>query len=313
MSKSLDFRRARPWEVALTVFALSAPLLVPFAANGDGGFIRKAVAQEMQQVDTSKLVTIGGALTEIVYALGEEKRLVARDTTSMYPEEAMKLPDVGYMRALSPEGVIAVNPTAILAVEGSGPADALAVLKSAGIPFETVPEGFDRAAILKKIDVVGNFLGVPEKAKALEEKVGAELDTAIADAAKRPENERKRVLFILSFQNGRIMAAGNHTAADGIIGLAGAINATDGTFEGYKPLTDEAVINAKPDVVMVMTRPGAGSSDEEVLGHPAISVTPAGQNKAILRMNSLHLLGFGPRTASAISKLNKELYGNVSQ
>ena len=313
MSKSLDFRRARPWEVALTVLALSAPLLAPFATSGDGGFIRKAVAQEMQQVDTSKLVTIGGALTEIVYALGEEKRLVARDSTSMYPEAAMKLPDVGYMRALSPEGVIAVNPTAILAVEGSGPADALAVLKSAGIPFETVPEGYDRAAILRKIDVVGKFLGVPEKAKALEAKVGAELDTAIADAAKRPESERKRVLFILSFQNGRIMAAGSHTAADGIIGLAGAINATDGTFEGYKPLTDEAVINAKPDVVMVMTRPGAGSSDEEVLGHPAISVTPAGQNKAILRMNSLHLLGFGPRTASAISELNKELYGNVSQ
>jgi len=316
MSKSLDFRRARPWEVALTLLALSAPIALPFAAGGEGGFIRKAVAQEMQQADTSRLVTIGGALTEIVYALGEEKRLVARDSTSMYPEEAMKLPDVGYMRALSPEGVIAVNPTAILAVEGSGPADALAVLKSAGIPFETVPEGYDRAAILKKIDAVGNFLGVPEKAKALEEKVGAELDTAIADAAKRPESERKRVLFILSFQNGRIMAAGGHTAADGIIGLAGAINATDGAFEGYKPLTDEAVINAKPDVIMVMRRPGAESSDEDILGHPAISVTPAGQNKAILRMNSLHLLGFGPRTASAISDLNKELYGksgNVSQ
>ena len=92
--------------------------------------------------------------------------------------------------------------------------------------------------------------------------------------------------------------------------------ATEGTFDGYKPLTDEAVINAKPDVVMVMTRPGAGSTDEEVLAHPAIAVTPAGKNKAVLRMNSLHLLGFGPRTASAVSNLNKELYGkpgNVSQ
>ena len=316
MSKSFDFRRARPWEVALTALALSAPLLLPFTDAGSNGFVRKAVAQEMQQVDSSKLVAIGGAVTEIVYALGEGSRLVARDSTSMFPEDALKLPDVGYMRQLSPEGVIAVNPTAILAVEGSGPPDALAVLKSAGIPFETVPEGFDRAAILKKIAVIGDFLGVPDKAKALEAEVGADLDSAIADAATRPENERKRVLFILSFQNGKVMAAGAHTAADGIIGLAGAINATEGAFEGYKPLTDEAVIEAKPDVVMVMTRPGAGSSDEEVLAHPAISVTPAGANKAILRMNSLHLLGFGPRTASAIRDLNKELYGkpgNVSQ
>ena len=313
MSKSFDLRRVRPLGAALTAVALSLPFVLPLAAPGPDGFVREAVAQEMQKVDTSKLVTIGGAVTEIVYALGEGDRLVARDSTSMYPEEALKLPDVGYMRALSPEGVIAVNPTAILAVEGSGPADALAVLKTAGIPFETVPEGYDRAAILKKIDVVGDFLGVPEKARALEEKVGADLDVAIADAAKRPQSERKRVLFILSFQNGRIMAAGRHTAADGIIGLAGAINATEDTFDGYKPLTDEAVINAKPDVVMVMTRPGAGSTDEEVLAHPAIAVTPAGQNKAVLRMNSLHLLGFGPRTASAIRDLNKELYGNVSQ
>lgn len=313
MSKSFDFRRARPWEVALTVFALSAPMLLPLATPGENGFIRKAVAQEMQQVDSSKLVAIGGAVTEIVYALGEGGRLVARDSTSTFPEEAVKLPDVGYMRQLSPEGVIAVNPTAILAVEGSGPPDALAVLKSAGIPFETVPEGYDRAAILKKIDVVGKFLGVPDKAKALEAEVASDLDAAIADAAKRPENERKRVLFILSFQNGKIMAAGGHTAADGIIGLAGAVNATEGAFEGYKPVTDEAIIKGKPDVIMVMTRPGAGSSDEEILAHPAISVTPAGESKSVLRMNSLHLLGFGPRTASAIRDLNKELYGNVSQ
>ncbi|WP_421577634.1 heme/hemin ABC transporter substrate-binding protein [Shinella sp. M31] len=313
MSKSFDFRRARPWDVALTVFALSAPLLLPLAAPGAGGFIRKAAAEDAQTVDSSRLVAIGGAVTEIVYALGEGDRLVARDSTSTFPAEATTLPDVGYMRQLWPEGVIAVNPTAILAVEGSGPPDTLAVLKSAGIPFETVPEGYDRAAILKKIDVVGTFLGVKDKARELEAQVGADLDAAISDSAKRPETERKRVLFILSFQNGRVMAAGNHTAADGIIGLAGAINATEGSFDGYKPLTDEAIIKAKPDVVMVMTRPGAGSSDAEILAHPAISVTPAAANKAILRMNSLHLLGFGPRTASAIRDLNKELYGNVSE
>ena len=125
------------------------------------------------------------------------------------------------MRQLSPEGVIAANPTAILAIEGSGPPDALAVLKSAGIPFETVPEGYDRAAILKKIDVVGKFLGVEDKARELEAQVGADLDAAVADAAKRPESERKRVLFILSFQNGKVMAAGGHTAADGIIAHIG--------------------------------------------------------------------------------------------
>ena len=52
----------------------------------------------------SRLLSIGGSVTEIVYALGEEGRLVGRDTTSSYPPEVTSLPDVGYMRALSPEG-----------------------------------------------------------------------------------------------------------------------------------------------------------------------------------------------------------------
>ncbi|MBD9373304.1 ABC transporter substrate-binding protein [Rhizobium sp. ARZ01] len=311
MASRFSFFRPRSWELALTAFALSAPFLLPLGVS-QPGFVTHAVAEEMQKVDTSRLVTIGGAITEIVYALGEEGRLIARDQTSLYPEAAMNLPDVGYMRALSPEGVLAVNPSAILSIEGSGPPDALAVLKNAGVPFETVAEGYDRAAILNKITDVGNFLGVPDKAKALADKVGADLDAAVADAAKRPADQRKRVLFILSFQDGKVMAAGAKTAADGILKLAGAVNATEEAFPGYKPMSDEAIVNAKPDVIMVMTRGGAhDTSDEKILAQPAIALTPAAATRSVVRMESLHLLGFGPRTASAIRELNERLYGKT--
>lgn len=304
------FQTSRRTALALTALALAAPFFLP------AGLASPAAAQETQKVDASRIVVIGGALTEIVYALGEQGRLIARDTTSTYPEAAMSLPDVGYMRALSPEGVLAVNPSAILAIEGSGPPDALAVLKNAGVSFTTVPEGYDRAAILDKIATVGDFLGVPDKAKTLADEVGADLDKAIADAAKRPESERKRVLFILSFQDGKIMAAGDHTAADGILKLAGAVNATDAAFPGYKAMADEAIVDARPDAIMVMSRGGGhDGSDEQLLAHPAIALTPAAASKTIIRMNSLELLGFGPRTASAIRDLNERLYGkaNVSQ
>lgn len=315
MASRFSFRRPRGWEIALTAFALSAPFVLPLGVS-QPGFVTPAVAEEIQKVDTSRLVSIGGAITEIVYALDEESRLIARDSTSLYPEAAMKLPDVGYMRALSPEGVLAVNPSAILSIEGSGPPDALAVLKNAGVPFETVAEGYDRASILNKITAVGNFLGVQDKAKALVDEVGKDLDAAIADINKRPESERKRVLFVLSFQDGKIMAAGAHTAADGILKLAGAINATDDAFPGYKPMSDEAIVNSKPDIIMVMTRGGAhDTSDEQILAQPAIALTPAAASKSVVRMEGLYLLGFGPRTASTIRELNERLYGksNVSQ
>jgi len=262
------------------------------------------------KLDTSRLVSVGGDVTEIIYALGEQNRLIARDTTSMYPEAATKLPDVGYMRALSPEGILAMNPTAIIAIEGSGPPEALNVLKGASVPFETVPNAYTREGILAKIDRVGDLLAQPDKAKALEGKVGADLDAAIADAAKRPESERKRILFILSMQGGKIMASGTGTAADGIIKLSGSVNAV-GNFPGYKPLTDEAIVEAKPDVILMMNRgDGSGTTNEDILKQPALALTPAAQKKAIIRMDGLHLLGFGPRTASAVRELNAAIYGS---
>ncbi|OOG67768.1 Hemin-binding periplasmic protein HmuT [Ensifer sp. M14] len=316
MIKGLDFRRLRRWELALAAFAVSAPFLLPAVAPGAPSFIRPAMAESIEKPDVSRVVSVGGAITEIIYALGEEGRLVGRDSTSTYPEAANKLPDVGYMRALAPEGIIAVNPTAIVAVEGSGPPEALAILKDANIAFTSVPETFDKDSIPAKIRSVGAFLNVPDKADALAKSVEADLDAAVADGAKRAESERKRVLFILSTQGGKIQASGTGTAANGIIELSGAINAA-GQFPGYKALTDEAIIEAKPDVILMMDRGGEHSAKAaELFALPSLSLTPAAKTQALIRMDGLHLLGFGPRTASAIRELNAAIYGkkaNASQ
>jgi iron complex transport system substrate-binding protein len=305
----LDFRRLRRWELALAAFALAAPFLLPALAPQSSSLLPPAMAQSLEQPDTSRVVSVGGAITEIIYALGEEHRLVGRDSTSTYPETATKLPDVGYMRRLAPEGIIAVNPTAIVAIEGSGPPEALALLKEANIPFTTVAETYDKEGILAKIRTVGAFLGVNDKAEVLARSVKKELDTALADSAARPESERKRVLFILSTQDGKVMASGTDTAASGIIELAGAVNVAS-DFPGYKALTDEAIVEAKPDVILMMDRGGShGTSADELFALPALSLTPAAKDKALIRMDGLHLLGFGPRTASAIRELNAVIYG----
>ncbi|TIU75332.1 MAG: hemin ABC transporter substrate-binding protein, partial [Mesorhizobium sp.] len=196
--------------------------------------------------DPSKIAAIGGSITEIVFALGEQDRLVARDSTSRYPEAALKLPDVGYMRQLSPEGVLSVNPSGILALHGSGPKQAVDVLKKTSIPFIEVPERYGHEGILEKIRIVGKALGVDAKADALAAEIDAKLKAAEKQTASI--NDRKRVLFVLSMQGGKILASGSDTAADGIIKLSGGVNAVDG-FSGYKQLSDEAVITARPDVI----------------------------------------------------------------
>lgn len=256
--------------------------------------------------DAARIVSIGGSITEIVYALGEGSRLVARDSTSNYPEEALKLPDVGYMRQLSPEGVLSVNPSGILAIHGSGPQSAVDVLKKSSVRFIEVPEHFTHEGILEKIRVVGKALGVDAKA----EKLATETDAKLTAAQKQTASikERKRVLFVLSTQGGKILAAGGDTAADGIIKLAGAVNAVEGA-SGYKTMSDEAIVTARPDVILTMKGGGPPISADELFANPAIASTPAGTDRKFISMPGGYLLGFGPRTADAIHDLAVSLYG----
>lgn len=260
--------------------------------------------------DPTRIVAIGGSVTEIFYALGEEGRLIARDSTSVYPEAAFKLPDIGYMRQLSPEGVLSVNPSAIIALEGSGPKEAVEVLKKAKVPYLTVHETFDRAGIIEKIKIVGEAIGEQQKAAELAASVDKDLTAAEARAAGIAK--RQRVLFILSVQDGKILASGTGTAAEGIIKLAGGENAIT-EYPGYKQLSEEAIATANPDLILMMSRGGNhGPSDEELLAHPAIASTPAGKDKRLLRMDGAYLLGFGPRTAAAAHDLAVALYGQAA-
>ncbi|TKW68209.1 MAG: hemin ABC transporter substrate-binding protein [Paracoccus denitrificans] len=285
-------------------YLLRAPLAAAIAALSLG-----TPATAAPHPDASRVLAIGGSITEIIYALGQQDRLIARDTTSSFPAEAEALPDVGYMRALSPEGVLSVKPDLILSEEGAGPPEAIEVLQDAGIPFETVTAEANGEGVKQKIRDVAETLGVPDAADGPIAAIEADLATLAASV----ENvEKKRVLFILSLQGGRVMASGQGTEADAIIQMAGAVNAVEG-LQGYKPLTDEAITAAAPDVILMMNRGAATSShdmaDEELLALPAVSTTPAARNHAIIRMDGLYLLGFGPRTGKAALDLHNAIYG----
>ncbi len=280
--------------LALTVAAVFTPGRAPLADNAG-------------PPQASRVVAVGGSVTEVIFALGEQDRLIARDTTSIFPEEANALPDVGYIRALSPEGVLSVDPDLVLMLEGSGPPEAVAVLKKSGVAVADVPETYTAEGIVAKVRKVGAVLGVPEKAEALAEKLEADLSAAQQDAGSKSSGVR--VLFVLSTKGGRILASGSDTAADGILKLAGAENAVS-DFSGYKQLSDEAILSAAPDVVLMMDRTGDhGTSAEALFEHPALGQTPAGLHNRLVKMGGQYLLGFGPRTAAAIRELAVELSG----
>lgn len=253
-----------------------------------------------------RVISLGGAVTEIVVALGAEDRLIARDTTSTYPETVTRLPDVGYVRAISLEGVMALNPDLILAEGAAGPAEAVDVLKHAGIPYVSLPDTHDPAGVEDKIRIVGKALGLAPRAEALADSFAARMKAAEAKTAavKTPV----RVLFIMGMQGGKVMAGGEGSSADAIIRLAGSENAATG-FKGYKAMTDEAILSAAPDVILLMERTGGmGISDDALRAQPALAQTPAVAKGRIVRMDGMKLLGFGPRTPDAIEELYTALY-----
>jgi len=276
---------------------LAGPALAAVALRPETG--RAQAAQ--------RIVVAGGVITEILYALGRQDLIVGVDTTSLHPPEAMRdKANVGYVRALSAEGVLSLRPTVLVAIEGAGPPDTVKLIAEAGVKVERVGEDTSEKGIVERIRAIGRLAGVEAKAEELAAAV--ERDFALLKRQRDAVTAKKRVLFVLSLQNGRAIVGGRGSSADAIIAHAGAINAAE-AVEGYKPVTDEGIISAAPDVVLMMQRGNHAADPAEVFALPAFSATPAAARKALVTMDGLYLLGFGPRTPEAARDLMAAVYG----
>ena len=258
----------------------------------------------------SRIVSVGGSITEIVYALGAADRLIAVDSTSLHPPEARAHPDVGYMRRLSAEPILAMKPTLLLAVEDAGPATVLDQLRAAGTKLVIVPDDPSPEGVIEKVRVIAEALGLEEEGQKIADRLRQDLvrlGEALEDVERTPS-----VLFMLSIGRGAPLAAGRDTSAASIIELAGGRNAID-AFEGYKPLSPEAMVGAAPEVLLVTDRTlGLLGGERALLSRPEIAATPAGREARLITMNGLLLLGFGPRTPEAIRNLAAGLHPELS-
>ena len=251
-----------------------------------------------------RLITIGGAITETAYDLGFGPKLVATDSSSLYPEAATKLPQIGYERTLSAEGVLALRPTLILASGDAGPKSVMDQIRGAGVKVVTIPSVPGVEGAKEKVQAVADAL---DRSKAGQE-LTAKIDQQLAKLPPaKPEAQRAKVLFIYARGGGTLNVSGSGTAADAMITAAGGRNAVTG-YNGYKPLTAESAVNAAPDVILLTSR-GLESMGgiEQLLRSPGLAETPAGRAHRVVTMDDLLLLGFGPRTGEAVTELATKL------
>ncbi|MEP9350318.1 ABC transporter substrate-binding protein [Xanthobacter sp. KR7-225] len=253
----------------------------------------------------ARIVAIGGAVTEILFALGVGDRVVAVDQTSQFPAAARALPQVGYARALSPEGVLSAGPTLIIAIEGAGPKSTLDVLKAASVPVVIVPEVHTAEGVVEKIRAVAGAVGEAARGRALADAVRA--DFAAVEAAVAALPTRPKAVFVLAASGGAATVGGAGTSADAMLKLAGATNAM-AAIHGYKPAVDEAAMAADPEAVVVMKGGGQELPPETIFALPAFMGTPAARERRHIAMWGSYLLGFGPRTPQAVLDLARALH-----
>lgn len=279
---------------------LESALLAGWMGLGLETFAQQRTATSARAM---RLISIGGALTEIVYLLQANTDLVGVDTTSIYPAAATRLPNVGYARSLSAEGILALRPTQLIATDDAGPPIVLKQIVDARIPLAILPSSHQFKDLIDRVSTIGRLLHQTDIAQALASRLHLEWSNT-QERISHSKIKNIRVLFVLSQNPSQLMVGGANTSANAMIAYAGARNAIPG-LSGFKPLTPEAVIAANPDVILVTDQGmkavgGIGG----VLRFPGISQTRAGKEQNIVSLETMYLLGFGPRMPLAVVELN---------
>ena len=294
--------------------------------------------------DAARVAVAGGSLVEILYALGEQDHIVAVDRTSNYPQAAKKLPQIGYVRNISAEGLLSLEPTFVLGEHDTGPPEVVEQLARLGVDMLLVPEQFSVAGIRAKIRCVAAAMGADAAGEALaasllagvvglsedapgegapEHVAGGNIATRdmagnvagqaadhvagnVAENVAEKAAPRPRGVVLLGLREGAPIAAGFNTSGQGLLSMAGAVNLMD--FEGWKPVSVEVMAAASPEFIVIPNRgvQMAGGL-QALLEHPALRLTPAARERRVIPMDGMAMLGFGPRTVRAAAELRARL------
>jgi iron complex transport system substrate-binding protein len=242
-----------------------------------------------------------------VYALNASNLIVGVDTTSIYPDAARSLPSVGYSRTLSAEGVLSLSPTQILLTEDAGPPVVLQQIQDAGIQIRRLPAHHTFTGICDRVIAIGQAIHQPTRADQLKLQLQQKWARIEDEMQAKPfPSAAPRVLYIHSMNPSQVMVSGQETNANAMIRYAGLRNAMDG-FQGYKPLTPEAVIVANPDLILVTDQGLQAIGGLSQLARlPGMERTKAILRQKIISMDAVYLLGFGPRMPDAVLTLHRQ-------
>ncbi len=278
----------------------------------EGRVFASADGVDVEISDTSRIVTLTGDLTEIVFELGLGAQVVAIDVTTTFPAEAIDLPVIGFAQQLAAEPVLAFSPTLVIGDMTIGPPEAIQQIRDAGIPVMLIANPMTLDDISAKIVLVADILDVADEGAALAESVQADIDAAVALAAGAEDQPTIAYIYVRGPQTILLFGQGMPTQA--MIEGANAVDAgVAAEVFGAVPLTPEALVAAAPDLIVV---PEAGLAAlgglEALAAIPGVAETPAGQAGAFLAYDEAYFFNFGPRVGQALAEFVADIHPELA-
>lgn len=305
------------WDGPSTAVAPSSP--VDPVTDGEQSLpttITDAQGTTVEVDDTSRILALDiyGSLSRTVFELGFGDQVVGRDISSGFAEIADRPLVTQNGHDLNAEAILELAPTLIITDTSLGPWDTVLQMRDAGVDVVVVDAHRAIDSIGSLIDGVAAALGVPERGAVLADRVTASVDATVSEIAEvaPADGERLRMVFLyVRGQSGVYYMFGEESGADALITALGGVDVSSEIgWTGMRPITDEGLVSANPDLVLVMT--GGLESVEGVDGLlealPALQQTPAGEHRRVVDMADSQILSFGPDTARVLEALAVAVY-----
>jgi len=252
--------------------------------------------------NSNSIVVAGGSITEIIYFLNLQNKLVGVDVTSNYPLNAKKLPSIGYIRNLSIEGLLSLKPNLILAEESIGPPIIIKQLNKTSVEFRILKNNYTIDGVNEKFLCISKILDIKIN-NNIDYKKFVNNVKKLKSFVKNNNKEKKDILLILMMKGTSPIIAGKNTSGHGFIKMIGQNNSMD-KVSGWKPVSAEEILIANPNYIIITKRALKDFiSIEKFLKLPGISSTKAAKNKNVFIKDGMSLLGYGPRTINVAKEI----------
>lgn len=194
------------------------------------------------------IVSVSPALTEIVYALGGEDKLIGRSDYDDYPEAVLDIQSVGPIDLPDTELIVSLDPDVVLA-SSIFSEEAYNALTDAGITVVIIKDESDLEGMYTYITTTADVIGLHEEGQALVEDLEAELDEISAEVNDTIAGSDITVYYCMGYGEYGDYTAGGDTFINDIIEAAGCVNAA-GDIEGWSISTEE-LLAKDPYIILV--------------------------------------------------------------